>query len=383
MILKGLWIFWKPVKQPLVRNFLAFTVLVIGIVSHSGLNAQVVKSRKTYLNICSFNVYLLGAVADRYKEIDDAADDSDFQRSDSSYFIPKRVYNCAEVLSKGHFELIVFQELVTGAPGDSVMADLAKVMNTKYKRNYKWFTSGNIGKGFRIYESMGFLYDSTKVDLIRQTDEKCSYLACDETKNRKYVKTCWRASNFDFTLISCHFAWNSSDPLRRQADYRKLNDILHHPQKYSHDPDVIVVGDFNRYGGGFSQSKKQFGIQQITYDSTKFRVPHVEVFDKKVVELKEAEDNESLENPQQYSTTVSNDNTVVYDLFWITSDVQEEYKMSANKWNRDFGVLVYDETWGNGYIEGTEHLSTAETKKLYSDHRPIWMRFKINTNNRD
>lgn len=344
---------------------------------------QVVKERKTYLNICSFNVYLLGAIAPKYQAIREAEKDPGYTRPDSSYGIPERVRNCAEILSKGSFELIVFQEVVHGSRGDSVMADLATELNEQYGRRYKWFTSGSIGKGFRITECMGFLYDSVKVKPLTQTDEKYSLIGCEEPKNRKYVKTCWQSGDFDFTLISCHFAWNGSDHKRRLADYQKLNHILHHPLEYSHDPDVIVVGNFNRFGGDFDESANEFGIQNLQVDTRKFRVPHVEVFDPEISAMKEVEDNLRIENPQQYSTTVSNKNSVVYDMFWITEDVLEEYKMTANKWNRDFGVLVYDEPWGNAYIDGVEQLSTSETKEAYSDHRPIWMRFRINQKTED
>jgi len=363
-----------------IRNIVLMIALLLGGLSSF---SQVVKSKKNYLTICSFNVYKFGAIDIKYKEISAKLKKPDFVRSATSFTIPGRIKNCAEVLSKGEFDLIVLQEVKSGAVGDSVLKDLTNELNSYYGGKFKWLTSEKIGKGMGMYECMAFLYDSTKVALITQNGQLSSTISCDEPKNRKYVKTCWKAGNFDFTLISCHFAWNGKDYTRRLADYRKLNHMLHHPLEYSNDPDLIVVGDFNRFGGPFKKSENQFGIQNISYDSLLFRVPHVAHFDREIIKLKEVGKKEGDSTIQQYSTTVANGNAYVYDLFWITSDVLEEYKLSGNQINQDFGVLVYDETWGNAYVKGTEQLSASDLKKQFSDHRPIWMRFKINTNNED
>ena len=74
---------------------------------------------------------------------------------------------------------------------------------------------------------------------------------------------------------------------------------------------------------------------------------------------------------------------MVYDLFWLTADVLEEYSLSKNEWNIDFGVMAYDEPGGNAYVEGLEKLPLKELKLAYSDHRPIWMRFNVKANHSD
>ena len=299
---------------------------------------QTPKARKTYLNIGSFNVYLFGGVDAKYKEIRKVEKDPDYKRPDSTFYLPKRVINCAKILSKGELDLIAFQEVVAGDRGDSVMRDLASILNSKYNRKYKWFTSDPIGKGFKITECMGFLYDSTKVDLLMQDGKESTLMACDESKNRKYAKTCWKSGNLDFTLISCHFAWNDKNPERRQADYKWLNDILHNPSKYSNDPDVLVIGDFNRLGGKMKMAENDFGVQHLNVDTTKFRAPHIEVFDKNINRLKEVKDNIEIDHPQEHSTTVSDNNTVVYDVAWLTEGLFNNYRMHKARWNLDFGV---------------------------------------------
>lgn len=355
-----------------------FTILFANFLSFS----QLPPVDSCYINVCSFNVYLLGGVDAKYKEISKKFKDPLHQRPDSSFGIPNRISNCAELLSRGNFDLMVFQEVVDGVRGDSAVRDLTMKLNYITDKKFHWFTSQRIGKGMRM-ESMAFIYDPARVDVVDQKGSPTTLIESFEPKNRKYVKTCWKAGDFDFTLVSCHFAWNDKDYNRRQADYKKLDHILHHPLEYSKDPDVIVVGDFNRFGGNhFSMEAQEYGIQLIQYDSTKFRVPHVEYFDRSLAILKEVSANPEIEDPQHHSTTVS-DNTMVYDMFWLTADVLEEYSVSKNEWNVDFGVMVYDEPGGNAYVEGLEKLSLKELKLAYSDHRPIWMRFNVTSNQSD
>ncbi|MBT4776130.1 MAG: hypothetical protein HON99_10475 [Crocinitomicaceae bacterium] len=355
-------------------------ILILSISFNS--QAQLLVEDSCSINICSFNVYLLGGVDHKYKEISIQHKDARYVRSESSYRTPDRITNCASLLSRGNFSIIVLQEVVDGVRGDSAVADLTTSLNRISLKGYKWFTSERIGKGMRM-ESMAFIYDSLKVDLRKIEGKNSALIACSEPRNRKYVQTHWLSGDFDFTLISCHFAWNDSDYFRRQADYKELNAILHQPLEYSVDPDVIVLGDFNRFGGGhFNTDRKEYGIQQIAYDFELFRSPHIESFDSTLVQLREVHDNPYIEDPQLHSTTVS-DNTMVYDTFWITSDVFEEFELENCQWNVDYGVMVYDEPNGNFYIEDLEKLTPKELKYKYSDHRPIWMRFSTCSGKQD
>jgi endonuclease/exonuclease/phosphatase family metal-dependent hydrolase len=360
------------------RGCILLPILVVNFLCFS----QLPPVDSCYINVCSFNVYLLGGVDAKYKEISKKSKDPLHQRPDSSFGIPNRISNCAELLYRGNFDLMVFQEVVDGVRGDSAIRDLTNKLNVISDKQYTWFTSQRVGRGMRM-ESMAFIYDTSSMKLINQNESTSTLIGSLDPKNRKFVKTCWKAGDFDFTLISCHFAWSDKDFKRRQADYKKLDHILHNPLEYSDDPDVVVVGDFNRYGGArFSVENHEYGIQHINYDSAKFRVPHVEHFDRSLAILKEVSENPEIEDPQHHSTTVS-DNTMVYDMFWLTADVLEEYRLSKNEWNIDFGVMAYDEPGGNAYVEGLEKLSLKELKLAYSDHRPIWMRFNVKANHSD
>ena len=346
-------------------------MLILSISSRS--HTQLLLEDSCSINICSFNLYLLGGVANKYKEVSNQYKDAQYIRTESSYQTPDRIVNCASLLAQGDFSIIVLQEVLDGVRGDSAVADLTASLNRMSLKGYKWFTSERIGKGMRM-ESMAFIYDSLRIELQKIEGENSALIACAESRNRKYVQTQWKSGDFDFTVISCHFAWNDSDYFRRQADYKELNNILHNPKEYSIDPDVIVLGDFNRFGGNFNAKQKEYGIQQIAYDSKLFRSPHIACFDSTLIQLPEVTDNPKIEYPQFHSTTVSN-NTMVYDTFWITSDVFEEFELEKCQWNVDYGVMIYDEPNGNFYIEGLEKLTQKELKYKYSDHRPIWMRF--------
>ena len=61
-------------------------------------------------------------------------------------------------------------------------------------------------------------------------------------------------------------------------------------------------------------------------------------------------------------------------------DAAEEFPPGSNeaKYAKDFGIIHFDEADGFGYQSGADRLSHDDLKKAYSDHRPLWIRFKTN-----
>jgi len=177
-------------------------------------------------------------------------------------------------------------------------------------------------------------------------------------------------------LILLLFQRISLGETKHIAGYEKINDILHNPEKYSNDPDIIILGDFNRFGDS------QTSVQKIKYDETKFIAPNITIFDPSFNTLKEVSKSHIVgkgvpnDNPQFISTTVAK-NTFVYDAFLMTKDVDEEFDGNLFKpqYGIDFGVIVFDEKDGFGYQIGADDLSHNALKEAYSDHRPLWFRF--------
>jgi endonuclease/exonuclease/phosphatase family metal-dependent hydrolase len=326
--------------------------------------ADTLNKANNHVYIASFNVYKLGGVAIKYKEIDDWE-----VEVDSS--IPTRIANLADVIAVGGFHIVALQEVQSGPKGYFAIKDLQKALKENHNMQYRFFISGYIGRGL-VPESMAFLYRPHKAKYKRINGERSERISIP---GRDLVKTQWVSGDFDFTLISAHLAWGNEE--HRDKGYEKIKDIFDNPENYSTDPDIVVLGDFNRYGKGYESVKK------LPYDSSKFGAPNITFFDPQF-NSKKSVTTTSIhgkgvpnDNPQLISTTVA-ENTYVYDMILISSDTTEEFPPGGGEaeYGKDFGIIHFDEPDGFGYQENAENMSHNDLKEKYSDHRPLWIRFK-------
>lgn len=340
-------------------RIIKFLVIIFWIVYSSQVAAEKLQKKDGYLYIATFNVFKLGAV------------DLKYTSGSNSEIIPARIQNIANVLAVGDFDLIALQEVAHGKGGEAAINDLIKNLKAVHNLEYKAIHSEHIGRGL-MAEMITFLYDPNEISPQALEENVLTNLI--EIPGRDLVRSQWKAGNFDFTVISAHLAWGNET--HRIAGYEKINDILHNPEKYSNDPDIIILGDFNRFGDS------QTSVQKIKYDETKFIAPNITIFDPSFNTLKEVSKSHIMgkgvpnDNPQFISTTVAK-NTFVYDAFLMTKDVDEEFDgdLFKPKYGIDFGVIVFDEKGGFGYQIGADDLSHNALKEAYSDHRPLWFRF--------
>lgn len=356
----------------------ALTVLMVFGVNILGF-AQIEKDPNCAY-ISTYNVFSFGHLDKKYKDIEKGETPGDNE-------IPDRIINSAKVLAFGDFDIITLQEVKHGPAGKAAIKDLVQALKDNHDQEYNWFVSDKIGRGL-FDESIAFLYKTEGVENIMVDDKTSTLIESGLPQNRKFAKTKWRIGDFDFTLISCHFSWIQGDPKRRQADYEKLNEILNNPMSFSDDPDVIVMGDFNRFGANWQSD--EYGVLKLDYDPKKWRAPNVTIWDPSFKSLKQVKDanitnlNIPNDNPQFLSTTVAK-NSSVYDVVFFTADVSEEFPSDhgKEKYGVDFGIFHFDEVGGIGHILGAERMRHNKLKKAYSDHRPLWIRFKVNMGTSD
>ena len=233
-------------------------------------------------------------------------------------------------------------------------------------------------------EAIAFIYDPEVVKPVLPTGHT-SLAVNIEIPGRDLVRTQWVAGDFDFTLVSAHLAWGSESD--RDAGYQEIESILSAsvPSDYSHDPDIIVLGDFNRFGKSYNS------VDYLDYSPGKFLAPNVTIFDPLVHERKSVTvssiQGKGIPNddPQLVSTTVAK-NRYVYDMFLLSTDVNEEYPGGDEHgvFGTDFGVICFDEVGAFGAQSGATSISSHNTlKNAYSDHRPLWMRFHTGTGDAD
>ena len=156
-----------------------------------------------------------------------------------------------------------------------------------------------------------------------------------------------------------------------------MKELFSTPSDWSDDPDVIVLGDFNRFGGGAT------AVDALPYDSGKFRAPNITFFDpsfsacREVTKRSIRDKGVPGDDPQLLSTTVSG-NKYVYDMILFSRDAAEEFPADLHeaRYGVDFGIIHFDHPTGFGYQPGADRLSHNELKNTYSDHRPVWLRFR-------
>jgi endonuclease/exonuclease/phosphatase family metal-dependent hydrolase len=321
-----------------------------------------------YFYLATFNVYKLGTVDAKYTSMDE-----DSNQDIDENIIPERIKNIADIVAIGEFDLIAFQEVTYGPRGEAAFNDLIKDLQDRYNLKYKVKHSDYIGQGL-MAEMISFLYRPEIVE-PKLSSKYNAYTYNIDIDGRDLVASSWKVGSFDFTAISAHLAWGNEED--RIDGFYEINQILHHPQRYSIDPDIIILGDFNRFGDN------QDSVLQIDYDPVKILAPNITIFDsqfntqKKVTKSNIIGKNIPNNNPQFLSTTVAK-NTFVYDGIYMTADVSEELGFTGEnaEYGTDFGIIVFDEVGGFGFQAGANKLDHNTLKNLYSDHRPLWMRFK-------
>ena len=339
--------------------------LLFFLIFLSPLSSADITKESGYLYVASFNVYKLGSVDSKYLSIDE-----DMGEEPITIGIPDRIKNLSNILSFGKFDLIALQEVTHGARGEAAISDLILDLKDRYNLVYKALHSEHIGRGL-MPEMITFLYQPAvvKPEIVSNTNSLTKLIPID---GRDLAQTQWEVGNFDFTLISAHLAWGNE--LDRIDGYKKLNEIFQSPESFSVDPDILVIGDFNRFGDS------QEAVKHLKHE--KFIAPNITIFDpkfndkKRVTKTSIADKGIPNNNPQLLSTTVAK-NTYVYDMFLMTDDVSEELG-SAPQYGVDWGIFHFDEVDGVAYQTGAELLDHNSLKNAYSDHRPLWFRFKTN-----
>lgn len=363
----------KKMKLAIPLWVILALVLTLPSCSHAD---DLLEKEPNHIYICTFNVYKLGSVDEKYTSLEEEGDE-DNDASPTTFGIPQRIRNLAEVLAIGRFDLVVFQEVTDGQRGKAAMTDLVKELHDEYSLNYQFFMSEYIGQGL-MAEAIAFMYDPRVVKPETLPGET-SMVKNIEISGRDLVRTQWEAGDFDFTLISAHLAWGNE--AHRDAGYSKIDQILwtSTPSQFSDDPDIIVLGDFNRFGKGYDS------VKELRYSQVQFLAPNITFFDpgfhtKKNV-TKTSINNMGIpgNNPQFLSTTVAK-NTRVYDMILLSHDVKEEFPPGTGQatYGVDFGMFHFDEPNGFGYQAGANEMEHNDLKEAYSDHRPLWMRFKTN-----
>ena len=94
-----------------MRRSLIVVVSLLVLVFSGKARPETLNKAPDHVYICTFNVYKLGSVADKYLSLEEEFDVP-------TGGIPDRIKNLASVLAVGRFDMVVLQEVTEGVRGE-------------------------------------------------------------------------------------------------------------------------------------------------------------------------------------------------------------------------------------------------------------------------
>jgi len=298
---------------------------------------------------------------------------------------PSQTFNAAKVLSSGSFDLVAIQE-VMDSNGELAVNQLLVYLKDSFNLEYKAVISNNIGQGFRAQERIAFLYDPKTVNPSSMDGNQ--FRMMEVQGGRSFVFTKWKSGDLTFVLGSGHLYYGDTKKkaetlVQRKMELQMVLDLFEDPKTQFGDEDLIFVGDFNR-------AAIVDDYKSVSYDTSLYFIPNIEFFDPALNSIPQVKKKHILnkgvpsDNPKLVSSTVANGNTYVYDMLICSKSLLDNFQVPRNAgvYNRNFGVIAYDELKGYGYIpEALQISSTNILKATYSDHRPVWIRLNYKIDN--
>jgi endonuclease/exonuclease/phosphatase family metal-dependent hydrolase len=175
----------------------------------------------------------------------------------------------------------------------------------------------------------------------------------------------FKAGNYDFYVVNCHLytKLNGTSSEGRGDEYDALvawiQALAGEPEK-----DAIIIGDFNRFLNGKSEWPRLMIASHATY----FRFPLLEA----IQAAKPSFDPATSEAPSdEYSTTVVKTKSI-YDQILITAGSYHEFTASPI-FNDHVGIVCFDNHADYEWFINNWHNAT----KMLTDHRPVWIRMRI------
>ncbi|MFC1569791.1 endonuclease/exonuclease/phosphatase family protein [bacterium] len=278
----------------------------------------------------------------------------------------RKLDDISDMLVEAELDLIAIQEVGVSAKADSQVIRLVRNMNEKLNDDHiEYFYNISPKAGDEryavIYRSPVVLNDDVKIKWLDQFKDKNKPHLGGKTFYRIPLALNFTAKNFDFYLVNMHLKWGKDD---RKKEIGKLRKKIRKSEP--HEKDWIFLGDMNRYGGYGKNSKKKAFDQLLRgkYEN-KYRFPLLEAVTEphNMFIYKTEKDS--------HSTTISAENDL-YDQIIISKGVFNEFVTTHPEFGKDIGIIAFD--MGPDYHEMNDH---NQIKFAISDHRPVWIRIRI------
>lgn len=276
----------------------------------------------------------------------------------------------AKMLVDNDLDLIAIQEVGVKEGGVAQVRALRGRMNRRRaRRTPKYFSIVTPQSGD---ERCAVIYRSP----VTLDDDEITWL--DEDKNpddpskggevffRIPPTLAFSAGEFDFNLVQMHLAWGNLT--RRTDEVTALHVFLE--SESDGEQDWIVLGDMNRYGKFRASADKAFDILLADGWKQSYRFPLLEaITDPDDMDVRRASED-------RLSTTVA-DSRNLYDQIIVTAGVYRELGADDPVLGTDVGIIAFD--MEPRYAD----LDHNEVKYRVSDHRPVWIRLRIDLDDDD
>ncbi len=277
-------------------------------------------------------------------------------------------------------DLIVFQEVGAGV-GPAQVEALKDSMNAalpqgskRYKRPLITEVTGNSERYAFIYRDPVVYIAANKNpntsdgEWWMRPDPNGDGIYNDDTVfDRVPAYMYFRAKNFDFVLATVHLMWTHLD--KREMEVDTLREWLWMFDPRGNEEDVILVGDMNRYGKYTGTAVEDMAFSRFLVDGwqNQYRILFLEPLPTWTTKYA---------SKDEESTTVGKDKNL-YDQIFISTHTVHEFGNAKAKYGETIGVVPFD------MVSPYDTMPHDPLKRMMSDHRPIWAKFRIDLEDDD
>ena len=178
------------------------------------------------------------------------------------------------------------------------------------------------------------------------------------------------AGDYDFYLVNCHLYTKTQGYTSegRGAEFKAIVQWIKNLE--NEEMDAIIVGDFNRFLNGKS-AWKQLMIEGHTQW---FSFPLLTGIQNAVQNF----DPETDEAPDDSLSTTTSKKLSIYDQILISTGSNHEFT-STPEFGVDVGIVAFDRQKQFEWATDSWH----DAIKFLSDHRPVWIRLRIDNGDDD
>ena len=278
------------------------------------------------------------------------------------------------------FDLIALQE-VQDVGGTEAVKKIHAELNAIAASPYHLpLVIPGAGRGHPGNEGYAFIYrDPVRLDDRFSPAYDFRYDKKDHTiYSRVPAFAYFRADRFDFVVATVHLVWG--DIIRRKKEVTDIKKWLieYANRGAAEERDLIIVGDFNRYGDGQPQDNLTDAVIErhsapfdVLVDANEIAKTYRLIFLEFLKTL-----NTRFASLDAQSTTTGTEGNL-YDQIMISAGAFREYDTIRSIFNENIGVVAFDmeSPW-----KEKDHVAI---KAAVSDHRPIWARFRTDLGDDD